>query len=188
MKRVFIALGAVAWASLAPATTITMVPIYEPLSLHGTDVDEVISDTGEALQATVMARPMALTGSFPETLVESIRSPHKIPTNNPNYKVDEANLLVICRVGLTAELMENGTGLRVRLDVSKLKIPEEVDLTSRQLLKLSIVAIRKTLEEYQKFQTSGLNVSIEIEGVDEGKSSLRDLSAKILLPGGGAEG
>lgn len=186
MKRGYIALGALLWASLASATTITIVPIYEPLSLHGTDVDEVISDTGEALQATVMARPMALTGAFPETLVESIRSPHRIPTNNPNYKVDEANLLVICRVGLTAELQDSG--LRVRLDVSKLQIPEAVDLTSRQLLKLSIVAIRKTLEEYQKFQTAGLHVSIEIEGADEGKASLRDLSAKILLPGGGSDG
>ncbi|HEY8961360.1 MAG TPA: hypothetical protein VIM57_04080, partial [Luteolibacter sp.] len=78
----------------AQATTITVVPVFEPLSLHGTDVDEVIAETGEALQATVMPRPMALTGAFPEVLIESIRSPHKIPTNNPNYKTTEANLLV----------------------------------------------------------------------------------------------
>jgi len=174
---------AAALVSLASATTITMVPIYEPLSLHGTDGDEVITDTGEALQATVMARPMALTGALPETLVDSIGSPHKIPTNNPNYKVLEANLLVLCNIGLTAEL--SGDGLHVRLDVSKLAIPVEVDLTSRQVLKLAIVAIRKTLEEYQKPQTGGLTVLIEVIGVDQVKASLTDLSAKILLPGGG---
>ncbi|MCU0753126.1 MAG: hypothetical protein MUC40_08920, partial [Akkermansiaceae bacterium] len=73
----------------AIATTIMVVPVFEPLSLHGTDGDEAISDTGEALQACVMSRPMALTGAMPEVLVESIRSPHLIPTNNPNYKVQE---------------------------------------------------------------------------------------------------
>ena len=84
--------AALAW-SAAPATTITVVPIFEPLSLHGTDGDEAISDTGEALQACVMSRPMAMTGAFPEVLVDAIRSPHLIPTNNPNYKVQETNLI-----------------------------------------------------------------------------------------------
>ena len=60
----------------AGATTISVVPIFEPLSLHGTDVDEAISDTGEALQACVMSRPMAMTGAFPEVLVDAIRSTH----------------------------------------------------------------------------------------------------------------
>lgn len=183
MKKGFMILAGLVFAAIAPATTITMVPIYEPLSLHGTDGDEVIADTGEALQATVMSRPMALTGAFPETLVDSICSPHKIPTNNPNYKVIEANLLVLCHIGLTSEL--SGDGLHVRIDVSKLSIPADVDLTSRQVLKLAIVAVRKTLEEYQKPQTGGLTVMIEILGVDDAKASLRDLSAKILLPGGG---
>jgi hypothetical protein len=180
--RLFILIG-LAFAALVSATTISMVPIFEPLSLHGTDVDEVITDTGEALQATVMPRPMAMTGAFPETLVDAICSPHQIPTNNSNYKVLEANLLVLCRIGMKAEL--SGESLRIRIDVSKLGIPTEVDLTSRQVLKLAIVAVRKTLEEYQKAQTGGLTVMIEIEGVDEAKSSLRDLSAKFLLPGGG---
>ena len=40
-----------------------VVPVFEPLSLHGTDGDEAISDTGEALQACVMSRPKALTGA-----------------------------------------------------------------------------------------------------------------------------
>ena len=35
------------------ATTIMVVPIHEPISLHGTDGDEVISEVGEALQAAV---------------------------------------------------------------------------------------------------------------------------------------
>lgn len=161
------------------ATTISVVPVYEPLSMHGTDVDEAITDTGEALQATVASRPMALTGAFPEVLMESIRSPHKFPTNNPNYKVEEVNLLVLCNIGISAEITEEG--LKVRLNVAGLTVPEGVDLTARQVLKLAMVAIRKTLEEYQRPQSEPMKVSVVIEGVDDGTASLKDLDATYTL-------
>lgn len=163
----------------AVASTIMVVPIFEPLSLHGTDGDEAISEIGEALQASVMPRPMALTGAFPEVLVDAIRSPHLIPTNNPNYKVQEANLLVLCDVGISGE-MEDDT-LKVRLNVSQLTIPAEVDLTSRQILKLAIIALRKTLDEYQRPQTDPLEVSVIIEGAEEAKASLRELDCKFMI-------
>lgn len=161
------------------ATTITVVSVYEPLSLQGSDGDEAISDAGEALQACVMSRPMALTGAFPETLAESIRSPHLIPTNNPNYKVQEANLLVLANIGINAEMTADG--LQVRLDVAQLSIPPAVDLTTRQILKLAIVALRKTLEEYQRPQTNPLAVSVIIEGADESKTGLRELDGKFMI-------
>ncbi|MCW1883365.1 hypothetical protein OKA04_01400 [Luteolibacter flavescens] len=163
------------------ATTISVVPIHEPLSMHGTDVDEGITETGEALQATVAARPMALTGAFPEVLIESIRTPHKLPTNNPNYKVEEVNLLVLCNIGITAETKEDG--LHVTMNVSQLAVPEGVDLTARQVLKLAMVAIRRTLEEYQRPQTQPLDVKVLIGGVDDGTASLKDLEATYRLGG-----
>lgn len=161
------------------ATTITVVPIFEPLSLHGTDGDDAISEIGEALQATVMARPMALTGAFPEVLVDSIRTPHAIPTNNPNYEVGEANLLVLCKIGISGEMSESG--LLIRFDVTELAIPAEVDLTSRQVLKLAIVAIRRTLEAYQAPQTQPLPVSVVVEGADEGTAPLKDLALTFTI-------
>ncbi len=161
------------------ATTIMVVPVFEPLSLHGTDGDDAISEIGEALQATVMPRPMALTGAFPEVLVDSIRTPHLMPTNNPNYQVQEVNLLVLCKIGISAEMTEEG--LLVRFDVSQLEIPAEVDLTSRQVLKLAVVSIRRTLEAYQSPQPQALPVSIVVEGVDEGKAPLRDLAVKFSV-------
>lgn len=170
--------GFLAWTA-ARATTIMVVPVFEPLSLHGTDGDEAISDTGEALQACVMSRPMALTGAFPEVLVDAIRSPHLIPTNNPNYKIQETNLLVIANIGISAEM--TAEGLIVSLDVARLAIPPEVDLTARQILKLAIVALRKTLEEYQRPQTNPLAVSLVIEGADEGKAGLRDLNVRFVI-------
>ncbi len=167
---------ATAWS-----TTITIVPIFEPISLHGTDGDEAISEIGEALQASVMSRPMALTGAFPEVLVDAIRSPHLIPTNNPNYKVQEANLLVLCNIGISGEIIDNE--LTVRLDIAELSIPADVDLTTRQILNLAIIALRKTLDAYQGIQTQPLAVNLLIEGADDGKSSLRDLSAKFEIRG-----
>ena len=163
------------------ATTISVVPVFEPLSMHGTDVDDAITDTGEALQATVASRPMALTGAFPEVLVDSIRTPHKFPSNNPNYKVEEVNLLVLCNIAIAAEMGEDG--LKVRLNVANLTVPEGVDLTARQVLKLALVAIRKTLEEYQKPQSEPLKVGITLEGVNDGTASLKDLETNYALGG-----
>lgn len=170
--------AALAW-SAAPATTITVVPIFEPLSLHGTDGDEAISDTGEALQACVMSRPMAMTGAFPEVLVDAIRSPHLIPTNNPNYKVQETNLLVLCNIGISGEMTPEG--LTVRLDVAQLAIPEDVDLTARQILNLTILAVRKTIEDYQAPQSQPLAVTLVIEGADDSKSGLLDLGTRFVI-------
>jgi hypothetical protein len=176
MKCLFVAL---ALATGLHATTISVVPIHEPISLHGTDVDDIISDTGEALQATVLSRPMALTGAFPEVLVESIRTPHPIPTNNPNYTVKEANLLVLCNVGIAAEMTEES--LLVQLDVKGLSIPAEVDLTSRQLLKITLVALQRTLEDYHRPQTEDLKVIVAITGTTEKNASLMDLAVTFTL-------
>lgn len=161
------------------ASTISVIPIHEPISLHGTDVDDIISDTGEALQATVISRPMALTGAFPEVLVDAIRTPHKIPTNNPNYTVEEVNLLILCKVLIAAEMTEQG--LLVTLDVAGLEIPAEVDITSRQLLKLTLVALQRTLEEYHRPQTEPLNIIVAIAGTSENNASLKDLQATFTL-------
>lgn len=165
-------------AASAGASIIMVVPIFEPISLHGTDGDEAISEIGEALQAAVMPRPMALSGAMPEDLIHSIRSPHLLPTNNPNYKVQEVNLLVLCNIGIIGEMTESG--LHVRLDVAQLAIPADVDLTTRQILKLAIIAVRKTLDHYQSPQSKPLNVTIIIDGADDGKASLRDLGAKFV--------
>ena len=176
MKAVLISL---LLASKLLATTISVVPIHEPLSLHGTDVDDIISDTGEALQATVLSRPMALTGAFPETLVEAIRSPHQFPCNNPNYKVIEANLLVLCNVGIAAEITEKG--LLVTIDVGQLNIPIEADITSRQLIKLTLVALQRTLEDYNRPHSEPLNVIVAIDGTTEKNATLKDLQVTFTV-------
>jgi len=112
-------------------------------------------------------------------LVESIRSPHRIPTNNPNYEVNETNLLVLANIGIRAELSDKE--LLVAMDVSQMAIPPEVDLTARQILKLAIVALRKTLEAYQAPQSQPLDVRFMIEGTDEKNSGLLELNAAFTI-------
>lgn len=177
MKSVLLSLLLV---SSSFATTISVVPIYEPLTLHGTDAADIITDIGEALQATVMSRPMAITGAIPEALVEAIRTPHPIPTNAPNYKVKEANLLVLCNLTLAAEMTPEG--MTVTLDVSKLAIPEDVDMTARQLIRITFAALQKTLEVHQQQQLSPLHVAIKITGTNENNASLKELEATFIVP------
>lgn len=180
MKRLLIPLITLLLGTAsALASTIMVVPIFEPLSLHGTDGDEALTEIGEALQAAVMPRPMALTGAFPEVLVDAIRTPHLIPTNNPNYQVKETNLLVLCDIGIGGRM--TAEGLVVTFDISKLTIPPEVDLTSRQVLKLAMIAMRKTVEAYHGPQTQPLSVAVVIEGADEAKASLKELEVKFTL-------
>lgn len=162
------------------ATTISLVPIFEPISLHGTDSGEAASDIGETLQACVVSRPMALSGAFPESLADAIRSPHQLPSNNPNYNVREANLLVLCNIGISGELTQ--TGLTVRLQVNQLSIPNGIDLTSKQVLKLTIIALRKTLEAYQERQTQPLKVNISIDGTEGDQSGLAELNGEFTIP------
>lgn len=163
----------------ARASTIMVVPVFEPLSLIGTDGDDAISDTGDALQACVMSRPMAMTGAFPEVLVDAIRSPHLIPGNHPNYKVQEANLLVLCNIGISCTMSPEG--ITVRLNIAQLSIPPAVDLTARQILKLTIVALKKTLEEYQRPQTQPILVTLIIEGTSDAQTGLRELGGKFTI-------
>lgn len=170
--------GCLAIAS-ASATTITVSPVFEPLSLHDTDGDEAISDTGDALQACVMARPMAMTGALPEVLIDAIRTPHRFPTNNENYQVAEANLLVLSNIGIHAVDVEDV--LVIHLDVSLMVIPRNVDLTARQILNLTIVAIRKTLEVYQIGQDEPLMVKLQVEGTTEMNAGLKELDAEFTI-------
>ncbi len=161
------------------ASTLAVVPVYEPLSLQGTDCDDAISDTGDTLQACVMSRPMALTGAVPEVLVDAIRSPHRIPSNHPHYRVEESNLLVLCHIGINGTVAADG--LTVRVNVAQLVIPVPVDLTARQIIKLTVAAVRRTLDEYQRTQTQSLAVTLVIEGTGEANAGLRDLGSHFIL-------
>lgn len=102
-----------------------------------------------------------------------------MPTNSENYEVKEANLLLLCGIGLVGEMEEQK--LVAAIDVSKLAIPVDIDLTHRQILNLTIIAIRKTMRAY--FNEEGedkLLCEVRIEGVNEKTKSLEELATKFI--------
>jgi hypothetical protein len=161
--------------------TIEVVRLYQPLSLHGTDAAGDNETLEEVVQAAVMSRPMAVAGAIPEDLVKAVAEPCKIMSNSPAYTLDEANLLILCRIGLTVDIVEER--LVVRINVSKLAIPEDIDLSSRQILRLTITAVRKTLEHYYAQIDEALEWEIVITGTGEKNASLKDLGRRYKFGG-----
>ena len=181
MKFHLLAIFAMVVSMPIMAKTISVMTVFEPISMHGTDGGEALSDSDEVFQATVISRSMVLSGAFPETLIESIVTPHKLPTNDPSYLVDEVNLLILCRIGIAAEMGDDG--LVVTFDMSKASIPDEVDATMRQVMRLAIYAVRQTLESYQAPQPNSLAVTIRLEGLTATNESLSDLELSFEAGG-----
>jgi len=168
------------WPLALPASTIEVIRLYQPLSLHGTDGSGEHQEVDELLQASVMASPYALSGAFPEDLVKAVGLPHRIPTNNAGgYEVKESNLVQISKLEIDATLDEGK--LKITIDVTELTIPEEVDLTSRQILKMTISSITKTLEGYYSHGEETLYCEVTITGTKEGNASLVDLAQKFTI-------
>jgi len=164
-------------ASLASATTLEVFRVFQPLSLHGTDV--VNNFKGEAVQAHIFARPMVLSGAMPENLVLAVATPHRIPTIF-NYDVDECNLLTLFQVELSGIMGKSGE-LEVGFDLAKMQVPQGVELPIRTVLKLSIQALKKTLEDYHHPENEPLKVKIAIKGTTKKNRSLRDLNGRFVV-------
>jgi len=168
------------------AVTLEVVELHQPLSLHRTDG---IGDTlgkEDPVQAGVFSRPYAVTGAMPEDLVKAVAAPHRIATNSEGYEVDDANLLNLCGVALSSEMKVNR--LLVRFDVGNFELPEELDLTARQVIRLSVIAVERTLRAYfQSVKDEVLSVSIGITGTTEGNAALKDLAKRFRLGRSGGD-
>ena len=73
--------------------------------------------------------------------------------------------------------------MAVTVDVSGMAIPPEVDLTEKQVLKLTLVAVRKTLEAYHGSQIGGLKVSFVIAGAEGVRAALKEMDGKFTIEG-----
>jgi hypothetical protein len=108
--------------------------------------------------------------------------PHELPTNNENYKIKEVNLVVICGLKIDAELDDDGM-LLVEINIANMVIPEEIDMTARQVLRLIAGSIKKTLLEYNTMQKDDLRVQLRVVGTNESNHTLQDLGNKYLVDG-----
>jgi len=166
-------------SAFSQGITHEVIQLFQPLSLHGTDGAGRFDDTEEALQAEVLPRPYVSSGALPEDLVDAIGLSHRMPTNSVSYEVEEANLLILCGVKLSAEIVDKK--LVATMDISQLKIPDEIDLTGRQILKLTIISIRKTLAAY--FGSDAIDTllcEIRITGFSEDTATYTDLATEFI--------
>lgn len=166
-------------ASFASATTLEVLRVFQPLSLHGTDVDHEFK--GEAIQARIFARPMVLSGAMPENLVLAVATPHRMPATF-NYDVNECNLLTLFQIELSG-IMSNSGELKVVFNLTKMHAPEGIELPIRTVLGLSIQALKETLEDYHHPENKPLKVKIVIEGNTQKNQSLRDLNGEFIVKG-----
>jgi hypothetical protein len=110
-----------------------------------------------------------------------VAAPYQIASNATGYDVKDANLLNLCKVTMSVEM--KGAKLLVRFDVSNLEIPEDLDLVARHVVRLSIVAIRRTLRDYFKGieDEEAFQVSIAVTGTNEGNATLKDLAVRFKV-------
>ncbi|MFT6862488.1 MAG: hypothetical protein ACJAVK_001046 [Akkermansiaceae bacterium] len=165
--------------TLVGATTLEVLRVYQPLSLHGTDVDHEFE--GKPIAARIFARPMVLSGAMPENLVGAITTAHRMPSIF-NYDVKECNLLILFGVEVTGSMDDAGQ-LVVAFNLAKVKIPEDVDLPLRTVLKLSVKALKQTLNEYHHAENKPMKVKITIIGTTEKNASLGNLAERFVVSG-----
>lgn len=152
-------------ACLASASTKSVYQVWQPLSLHGTDVSSVAGKESGVDYTVLMSRPVVLSGALPEDLVYAVARSHKIDSNG-NYDIDEANLLALSKIKLNARFDEKG--LAIQLDVSSASLSSDVEVSLFDVVKLGIEALRKTLDDYgQSYLSESMPCSISVIGTGD---------------------
>lgn len=168
-------------ASLSVASTKSVYKIWQPLSLHGTDVDSVVGSESGVDYAVLMSRPVVLSDALPEGLVYAISMKHKMPSVG-GYSEPEANLLELFKLKLNARLSEEQ--LEVTIDVKNAVTPAGIDVSLKNAIELTFVAIRRTLGEYgAAYLEDGIACSIRVIGDEKSPifSELQKLNIEFII-------
>jgi len=172
MQKVFLLLSVL--CGMTFGITLEVCQVYQPLSLHGTDV--VTEFQGSQIQAGIFSNPAVLSGAMPESLISAVGAPYRFAPSD-HFKVPESNLLVLCGISLRAAGSE-GEVVAV-FDLTRLSMPGDVELSVHTVLTLAIEALKKTLRAYQDPQNDAVMVRVEIRGTKEGTASLQSLSERF---------
>jgi hypothetical protein len=120
----------------------SLMQVYQPTSLLGTEMDGNPLGTGESICAIIVSRPVLVGGAFPESPVDAISLPHRIAGAGKNFP-DESNLIVMVGGRVHAEYGDKEH--RIIADFSKAKVPENLGVTLLQVMKLTALCLNKTL-------------------------------------------
>lgn len=143
MKRLLViaVLASAAFTSLLHAER-SLIEVYQPTSLLGTELDGDPLGTGESLAATIVVRPAIIGGAFPESPVHAISLPHKI-AGAPEGFPEESNLIVMVGADIHAEWGQKED--LIIADFSKAKVPENLGISLVQVMKMTALCLQKTL-------------------------------------------
>lgn len=167
-------------SSLAQASTKSVYRVWQPISLHGTDVSSVLGKESGVDYTVLMSRPVVLSGALPEDLVYAVALKHQLARIG-GYDEPEANLIALSKIKLRAQLTDNG--LLVTVDVSGAKVPKEVEVSLFDVVKLSVNAIKMTIQNYgAAYLQEGLPCTIMITGDEKGPQleQLKKLSLRFV--------
>lgn len=168
---------------MGTASTLDVLSVYQPLSLHGTDA--AVEYEGKPLQARVLSRPMVLSGAMPEALVEAVGRPHRM-AGVANYAVKECNLLVMYGIRVSAVLSDDE--LLVSFDVSQRVLPEGIDLSYDDVLRFAVEAVKLSLRDYHHAEGEPLKIRFAVEGTDEKSAGLKKHAGRMEVEGREGDG
>lgn len=120
----------------------SLMQVYQPTSLLGTEMDGDPLGTGESIAATIVSRPVLVGGAFPESPVHAISIPHRIAGAGESFP-KESNLIVLVGGRIHAEYGDKEH--RIIADFSKAKVPENLGVTLIQVMKITASCLYKTL-------------------------------------------
>lgn len=142
--RTHLAVFALVWSMSQPLWAERGIEaVAQPLSLLGTEADGDPLGDGESIAAIIMTRPTVVGGTFPESVVQAMRSPHQIADAPENFP-KESNLIVMVGAKITAEWGEANHA--VIADFPQADIVEEAGATLLQLMQLTAICLQKNLE------------------------------------------
>lgn len=125
----------------------SLMQVYQPTSLLGTEMDGDPLGNGESITATIVSRPILVGGAFPESPVHAISLPHRIAGSGGSFP-EESNLIVLVGGRVHAEYGEKEH--RIIADFSKAKMPENLGVTLVQVMKMTALCLQKTLGTQQE--------------------------------------
>jgi len=147
----------------------TIVQIFLPVSLAGTDLDADPLASGESMGALILARPALIGGAYPEGLIAAICRPLQLGGGNNNFP-DESNLLVRIGAEISAAHGIQKEPHQITVDFTKVNRKENSDSSISQALRLTAECLKRTIAQNKsgrEFQIAWLvPVDFPIKGLD----------------------
>lgn len=180
MKAWILGLYYLFFSPLLDASTLSVHEVWQPLSLHGTDVDgvSVAKDSGVKF-AVVMSRPMVISGAMPENLVHAVALPHRMPAIGL-YRVPEANLVQLYNIQVVSEYRDKV--LQITMDLTHVKTKKGMEIGLLNSVKLTIRAIKSTLKSYaMEYLREDMSVRIKLVLPEKSDPRFLELNQEFIL-------